>query len=106
MILVVQLFQVLVLLVGGYTTSVLRRYFALAQRRIANAYHFPPDLAPEARRQRLRRIGETRGVSRRFDDLEAAVAKAEETRSDVEHRSLSVARNIRTWTKEMLDAGR
>jgi len=94
------------LLVGGHTTSVLRRYFVLAQRRIAAAYHFPPDLPPERRRQRLDRIAEARGALHRFEDLEAAVAESGDSRSDLEHRSLAVARDIRSWTMEMLDANR
>lgn len=90
------------LLLGSHSVSVLKQYFNLSERRVADACRLQPELTVDQRRERLRRIGTARHVERDIREVAELVAAAGDSAPGVEQRVLRAARVVRKWTVEML----
>jgi hypothetical protein len=88
------------LLLGGHDASVLKRFYEMTVSSVARALHLDAGLEPAQVRDRLRRIGEDRGVSVDLDAVHERVRSlaAEGPRAA---SMLKTAGEIHRWKREM-----
>lgn len=86
---------------GGHSASVLSRYFAAEQRRVASAFHLPPGLPDKELESRLARL-ETAYVTRKLAEIKQLVASAGAVGAGVEASTLRTAQLVWKWREEML----
>lgn len=86
------------LLVGGYDLSILKRFYETTVAGVARAFHLDPRLDPAQVRDRLRRIGTSRGVT---VDLDAVHDRIQDPDASQPAWVLRTAGEIHRWKQEM-----
>ncbi|MCA8944381.1 MAG: hypothetical protein KDB80_17595 [Planctomycetes bacterium] len=91
------------LLFGGHSGHLVRRYWSQARRRVREAYHLPREIADDELADTFRRIGRERTD---YDAVERRVARATADRGIDGSELLAAARAVSAWREEMLDGSR
>ena len=88
---------------GGHGPEILRRYREAAFRDVARRLRAPRHLGDDALVDWVDRVGEARGLRRRFADLRREVDAASAATGPGDAGLLRAARNIYRWKQEIVD---
>jgi len=88
---------------SGQGVQIARRYPAVILRQVTNRLHTPRHLSEDAKRDWIDRVGDTRGVTTHYRDLQREIESATPKGRTQTEAVLRALKRLHTWKQEMLD---